>query len=93
MYVMLLIPPQATGNDAKLVNIWDAATLAHLHTFRGHRDAVSGLAFRRKTRHVNGWMTQFNVLTYKNPNLQSRAVYLLLYVVYPYCQSCEGLIR
>ena len=53
IYVLIVLSPspsQATGDDAKLVNIWDASTLAHLHTFRGHRDAVSGLAFRRKTR-------------------------------------------
>ncbi len=39
----------ASGDDSKLVNVWNAATLEHVHTFRGHRDSVSGLAFRRKT--------------------------------------------
>jgi ribosomal RNA-processing protein 9 len=40
---------QASGDDSNLVNIWNADTMDHIRTFRGHRDAVSGLAFRRKT--------------------------------------------
>uniref|UniRef100_A0AAY4E2W9 U3 small nucleolar RNA-interacting protein 2 n=1 Tax=Denticeps clupeoides TaxID=299321 RepID=A0AAY4E2W9_9TELE len=39
----------ATGDKNKLIMIWEAATLQHLYKFTGHRDAVSGLAFRRGT--------------------------------------------
>ncbi|XP_051528626.1 U3 small nucleolar RNA-interacting protein 2-like isoform X1 [Myxocyprinus asiaticus] len=39
----------ATGDMNKLIMIWDAATCKHLYKFTGHRDAVSGLAFRRGT--------------------------------------------
>uniref|UniRef100_A0A8C4XE79 U3 small nucleolar RNA-interacting protein 2 n=1 Tax=Erpetoichthys calabaricus TaxID=27687 RepID=A0A8C4XE79_ERPCA len=42
----------ATGDRNKLVMIWDAATCRHLYTFPGHRDAVSGLAFRRGTHQL-----------------------------------------
>ncbi|KAG9260650.1 U3 small nucleolar RNA-interacting protein 2 isoform X2 [Astyanax mexicanus] len=39
----------ATGDMNKLIMIWEAATCKHLYKFTGHRDAVSGLAFRRGT--------------------------------------------
>ncbi|XP_039626732.1 U3 small nucleolar RNA-interacting protein 2 [Polypterus senegalus] len=42
----------ATGDRNKLVMIWDAATCRHLYTFPGHRDAVSGLSFRRGTHQL-----------------------------------------
>ncbi|XP_026868287.2 U3 small nucleolar RNA-interacting protein 2 [Electrophorus electricus] len=39
----------ATGDMNKLIMIWEAATCKHLYKFTGHKDAVSGLAFRRGT--------------------------------------------
>ncbi|KAI5607086.1 U3 small nucleolar RNA-interacting protein 2 isoform X1 [Silurus asotus] len=39
----------ATGDMNKLIMIWEAATCKHLYKFTGHRDAVSGLAFRKGT--------------------------------------------
>ncbi|OXB72358.1 UNVERIFIED_CONTAM: hypothetical protein H355_005427, partial [Colinus virginianus] len=39
----------ATGDRNKLILIWEAATCKHLYTFTGHRDAVSGLSFRKGT--------------------------------------------
>ena len=39
----------ASGDMDKLIHIWDTATMTRLHTFRGHRDSVSGLVFRRGT--------------------------------------------
>ncbi|XP_053845201.1 U3 small nucleolar RNA-interacting protein 2 [Vidua macroura] len=42
----------ATGDRNKLIMIWDAATCKRLHIFRGHRDAVSGLSFRKGTHQL-----------------------------------------
>ncbi|POI24977.1 hypothetical protein CIB84_011273 [Bambusicola thoracicus] len=39
----------ATGDRNKLILIWEAATCKRLYTFTGHRDAVSGLSFRKGT--------------------------------------------
>ena len=39
----------ASGDQDRLIMIWDTNTMARLHTFKGHRDAVSGLVFRRGT--------------------------------------------
>ncbi|NXL09293.1 U3IP2 protein, partial [Mesembrinibis cayennensis] len=39
----------ATGDRNKMIMIWDAATCKRLHIFTGHRDAVSGLSFRKGT--------------------------------------------
>ncbi|XP_015729940.1 U3 small nucleolar RNA-interacting protein 2 isoform X2 [Coturnix japonica] len=39
----------ATGDRDKLILIWEAATCKRLYTFTGHRDAVSGLSFRKGT--------------------------------------------
>ncbi|XP_052535294.1 U3 small nucleolar RNA-interacting protein 2 [Tympanuchus pallidicinctus] len=39
----------ATGDRSKLILIWEAATCKRLYTFTGHRDAVSGLSFRKGT--------------------------------------------
>ncbi|KAI0234113.1 U3 small nucleolar RNA-interacting protein 2 [Lamellibrachia satsuma] len=36
-----------SGDRNKLIHIWKPDTCELLHTFRGHRDAVSGLAFRK----------------------------------------------
>jgi ribosomal RNA-processing protein 9 len=46
---------QASGDDSKMIHIWkinsgkQSKHLERVHTFRGHRDAVSGLAFRKRT--------------------------------------------
>ncbi|KAF5927951.1 hypothetical protein HPG69_013781 [Diceros bicornis minor] len=42
----------ASGDRSKLILIWDAQSCRHLYTFTGHRDAVSGLAFRRGTHQL-----------------------------------------
>ncbi|XP_043108401.1 U3 small nucleolar RNA-interacting protein 2 isoform X2 [Puntigrus tetrazona] len=39
----------ASGDMNKLIMIWDPMTCKHLYKFKGHRGAVSGLAFRRGT--------------------------------------------
>uniref|UniRef100_A0A8D0FZA8 U3 small nucleolar RNA-interacting protein 2 n=1 Tax=Sphenodon punctatus TaxID=8508 RepID=A0A8D0FZA8_SPHPU len=42
----------ATGDRNKLIMIWEAATCKHLYKFTGHRDAVSGLSFRKGTHQL-----------------------------------------
>ncbi|KAM6126485.1 U3 small nucleolar RNA-interacting protein 2 [Phoenicopterus ruber ruber] len=42
----------ATGDRNKLIMIWDPATCKRLHIFTGHRDAVSGLSFRKGTHQL-----------------------------------------
>ncbi|XP_076066763.1 U3 small nuclear riboprotein factor 55K isoform X2 [Oratosquilla oratoria] len=39
----------ATGDKSGYILTWDASTLEHLKTFKKHRGAVTGLAFRRGT--------------------------------------------
>ncbi|KAL1265991.1 hypothetical protein QQF64_004018 [Cirrhinus molitorella] len=39
----------ASGDMNKLIMIWDPMTCNHLYTFKGHKGAISGLAFRRGT--------------------------------------------
>merc|ERR1712032_124809 len=43
--------PLASGDVGKNIHVWSIkeSSLEKLHTFRGHRDAVSGLVFRRGT--------------------------------------------
>ncbi|XP_074951536.1 uncharacterized protein LOC142058276 [Phalacrocorax aristotelis] len=42
----------ATGDRNKLIMVWDTATCKCLHIFTGHRDAVSGLSFRKGTHQL-----------------------------------------
>uniref|UniRef100_A0A8D0EU16 U3 small nucleolar RNA-interacting protein 2 n=1 Tax=Strix occidentalis caurina TaxID=311401 RepID=A0A8D0EU16_STROC len=42
----------ATGDRNKLIMIWDTVTCKRLHIFTGHRDAVSGLSFRKGTHQL-----------------------------------------
>ncbi|XP_077182005.1 U3 small nucleolar RNA-interacting protein 2 [Paroedura picta] len=42
----------ATGDKNKLIMIWEATTCQHLYKFTGHRDAVSGLSFRKGTHQL-----------------------------------------
>ncbi|XP_053152145.1 U3 small nucleolar RNA-interacting protein 2 isoform X2 [Hemicordylus capensis] len=42
----------ATGDRHKIIMIWEAATCKHLYKFTGHRDAVSGLSFRKGTHQL-----------------------------------------
>lgn len=42
----------ALGDNSNLILICDPQTMTHLHTFEGHRDAVSGLVFRRETHQL-----------------------------------------
>jgi WD40 repeat protein len=39
----------ASGDENKLIYVWDAATMTRIHVFRGHRDVISGLVFRKGT--------------------------------------------
>lgn len=39
----------ASGCDNKIINIWDPESLELYHSFKGHRDTVSGLVFRKGT--------------------------------------------
>ena len=32
---------QASGGTDKIIHLWNAVTCIHLHTFKGHKDAVS----------------------------------------------------
>ncbi|KAJ1525829.1 hypothetical protein ONE63_009030 [Megalurothrips usitatus] len=42
----------ASGDEGKLILIWNAETLQHLNTFKGHKDHVTGLAFRKDTHQL-----------------------------------------
>ncbi|XP_076357390.1 U3 small nuclear riboprotein factor 55K isoform X2 [Tachypleus tridentatus] len=37
----------ASGCQNKIIHIWNPDTMELIHTFKGHRDAVSGLTFRK----------------------------------------------
>ncbi|XP_068107672.1 U3 small nucleolar RNA-interacting protein 2 [Hyperolius riggenbachi] len=39
----------ASGDDNKLIFIWNAETCQNLHKFQGHRGALSGLSFQKGT--------------------------------------------
>ena len=39
----------ASGDDSKLIHVWNVDTMDLYHTFKGHRDPITGLAFRKKT--------------------------------------------
>ncbi|XP_041978702.1 U3 small nucleolar RNA-interacting protein 2 [Aricia agestis] len=39
----------ATADHSNNVQIWDPHTLKHVHTFKGHKDIIIGLVFRRNT--------------------------------------------
>ncbi|XP_064310002.1 U3 small nucleolar RNA-interacting protein 2-like isoform X4 [Phalacrocorax carbo] len=47
-----LVAKDATGDRNKLIMVWDTATCKRLHIFTGHRDAVSGLSFRKGTHQL-----------------------------------------
>ncbi|KAI5651925.1 U3 small nucleolar RNA-interacting protein 2 [Phthorimaea operculella] len=42
----------ATADDSPNIQIWDPSTMKHLHTFKGHKDDVSGLVFRKHTHNL-----------------------------------------
>lgn len=42
----------ASGDDSNIIQIWNPETLAHIFSFKGHRAAVTGLAFCRFTKHL-----------------------------------------
>ncbi|WAR26070.1 U3IP2-like protein [Mya arenaria] len=42
----------ATGDADKLIHLWDAGTMELIYTFKGHRDAVTGLSFRKDTHEL-----------------------------------------
>ncbi|XP_063533783.1 U3 small nucleolar RNA-interacting protein 2 [Cydia strobilella] len=42
----------ASSDESKDVQIWDPITLKHVHTFRGHKDKVTGLVFRKNTHEL-----------------------------------------
>lgn len=39
----------ATSDESPHIQIWDPNTLKHVHTFKGHKDNVTGLVFRKNT--------------------------------------------
>ncbi|XP_061377285.1 U3 small nucleolar RNA-interacting protein 2-like [Danaus plexippus] len=39
----------ATSDSSPDIQIWDPQTLKHIHTFKGHKDSVIGLVFRKST--------------------------------------------
>ncbi|CAK1595856.1 unnamed protein product [Parnassius mnemosyne] len=39
----------ATSDESNSINIWDPHSMKHVHTFKGHKDIVTGLVFRRNT--------------------------------------------
>ncbi|KAI8435678.1 hypothetical protein MSG28_003938 [Choristoneura fumiferana] len=41
-----------SSDESKDVQIWDPSTLKHIHTFRGHKDKITGLVFRRNTHEL-----------------------------------------
>lgn len=42
----------ATGGGDRRVHIWDARSSSHVRSFPGHKDAVTGLAFREGTQQL-----------------------------------------
>ncbi|XP_026286964.1 U3 small nucleolar RNA-interacting protein 2 [Frankliniella occidentalis] len=42
----------AAGDEGNIIHIWNADTLQHMHTFKGHKGPVTGLAFRRDTHQL-----------------------------------------
>ncbi|KAK2162370.1 hypothetical protein LSH36_100g12065 [Paralvinella palmiformis] len=42
----------ASGDKNKLILLWNPSNCQLLHTFTGHRDAISGLSFRRGTHQL-----------------------------------------
>lgn len=39
----------ASGDESKLIRIWNPENLDFIHTFKGHRGTITGLAFRRSS--------------------------------------------
>lgn len=39
----------ATSDSSSDIQVWDPHTLKHIHTFKGHKDTVIGLVFRKNT--------------------------------------------
>ncbi|XP_049868808.1 U3 small nucleolar RNA-interacting protein 2 [Pectinophora gossypiella] len=39
----------ATSDESPNVQIWEPTTMKHIHTFKGHKDKVTGLVFRKNT--------------------------------------------
>lgn len=42
----------ATSDESPHIQIWDPSTLKHVHTFKGHKDNVTGLVFRKNTHEL-----------------------------------------
>lgn len=60
----------ATGDESKLIRIWNPDTLELIHTFRGHRGTITGLAFRRSSRTLYSCSTDRTVKVW---NLDEKA--------------------
>nr|XP_037872845.1 U3 small nucleolar RNA-interacting protein 2-like [Bombyx mori] len=39
----------ASSDESSNIQIWDPITFKHIHTFKGHKDSVIGLVFRKNT--------------------------------------------
>ncbi|XP_013199289.1 U3 small nucleolar RNA-interacting protein 2 [Amyelois transitella] len=42
----------ASSDQSSEIQIWEPNTLKHLHTFRGHKDTVNGIIFRKNTHEL-----------------------------------------
>ncbi|XP_034239703.1 U3 small nucleolar RNA-interacting protein 2 [Thrips palmi] len=42
----------ASGDEGKIIIIWNADTLQHIRTFTGHKGPITGLAFRKETHQL-----------------------------------------
>ncbi|GBP77258.1 U3 small nucleolar RNA-interacting protein 2 [Eumeta japonica] len=42
----------AVSDNSSDIKIWDPITLKHLHIFKGHKDLVTGLVFRKNFHHL-----------------------------------------
>ncbi|KAM3964539.1 LOW QUALITY PROTEIN: U3 small nuclear riboprotein factor 55K [Aphomia sociella] len=42
----------ASSDQSSNIQIWDPSTLKHCHTFKGHKDMVTGLVFRKNTHEL-----------------------------------------
>lgn len=41
-----------SSDESNDINVWDPISLKHMHTFKGHKDIVTGLVFRKNTHQL-----------------------------------------
>uniref|UniRef100_A0A0L8GPK9 Ribosomal RNA-processing protein 9 n=1 Tax=Octopus bimaculoides TaxID=37653 RepID=A0A0L8GPK9_OCTBM len=47
-----VVVKSVSGDKSKLIHIWNPTNCQHIQTFKGHRDAITGLAFRKNTHQM-----------------------------------------